>query len=187
MAEVSKDLQRPSSPTLRGAEAARAGCQGLCPVEFWASPRMEKATSYFGNLFQHSVTFTGNKCLLCLSVPMRRVWLCLYIPACDLPPCPPSPIRSPLNRPFSSLSTFLSLSSCERCSKPLTTFMALCWTCSSISLSLWYWGAQNWTWGMRHHRNTLNANFLLGFINSKNHINIVLKHWGKWLFWNRWP
>ena len=33
----------------------------------------------------------------------------------------------------------------ERCSSPLNAFMALCWTHTSMSMPLLYWGAQNWT------------------------------------------
>ena len=42
-------------------------------------------------------------------------------------------------------ASFLSLSSQERCSKPLTIFVALLWTCSNNSTSFLYWGPQTWT------------------------------------------
>lgn len=51
----------------------------------------------------------------------------------------------PLNLLFSSLNSPFSLSSCDRYSSPLVFFVALRWTCTSISMSLLYWGIQNWT------------------------------------------
>ena len=39
----------------------------------------------------------------------------------------------------------LSLSSEERCSGAFVLFLALCWTLSSMCLSLLYWGAKNQT------------------------------------------
>lgn len=52
-----------------------------------------------------------------------------------------------LSLPCSRLSnpSSLSLSSCDRCSKPLITLVALCWTRCSVSMSPLYWGAQHWT------------------------------------------
>ncbi|KAK4814559.1 hypothetical protein QYF61_023758 [Mycteria americana] len=47
---------------------------------------------------------------------------------------PPSLLFSRLNRPSSP-----SLSSWERCSGPLNVFEALCWTLSTLSMSLLYW------------------------------------------------
>lgn len=52
---------------------------------------------------------------------------------------PPWTLFSRLN----SLSS-LSLSSCERCSSPFIIFAALYWSLSTVSMSLLYWGAQNW-------------------------------------------
>lgn len=37
-----------------------------------------------------------------------------------------------------------------RCSSPLITFVALCWTLSTMSISLFCWGGQNWTQQSRH-------------------------------------
>lgn len=45
---------------------------------------------------------------------------------------------------FSS-SNSLSFSLYEWCSSPLAICIHLCWTRSSISVSLFYWGARNWT------------------------------------------
>lgn len=46
----------------------------------------------------------------------------------------------------------LSLSSDERCSRPLIILVVLRWTCSWSSMYLLYWEAQNWTqysrWGL---------------------------------------
>ena len=53
---------------------------------------------------------------------------------------PLSPLFSRLNKTLSC-----SLYSYVRCSSPLIIFMPLCWTCSSISMSLLYWGAQGCT------------------------------------------
>lgn len=39
----------------------------------------------------------------------------------------------------------LCLSSEKRCFSPFIIFLALCWTVSSISMSLLYWRAQHWT------------------------------------------
>ena len=53
----------------------------------------------------------------------------------------------PLSLLFSrlnSLSSF-SLSSQESCSCPFVSLVARRWTLSSMSMSLLYWGAQNWT------------------------------------------
>lgn len=38
-----------------------------------------------------------------------------------------------------------SFSSQERCFNLFNNFVAICWTISALSMSLFYWGAQNWT------------------------------------------
>lgn len=55
--------------------------------------------------------------------------------------------RSPLSLLFSILNSpsSCSLSSQEKCSSPFITFVAVCWTFSSMLMSLLYWGAQCWT------------------------------------------
>uniref|UniRef100_A0A8B9QH24 Glycoprotein endo-alpha-1,2-mannosidase n=2 Tax=Apteryx owenii TaxID=8824 RepID=A0A8B9QH24_APTOW len=74
-----------------------------------------------------------------LDPPIRYLYLLIRISL--------SLLFSRLNRP-SSLSFF----SYKQCSSPLIVFVALCWTCSSRSVSVLYWGAQNWTqysrWGL---------------------------------------
>ena len=56
-------------------------------------------------------------------------------------------LRSPLSLLFSRWNrpSSLSLSLYEKCSSLLIIFVALCWSCSSMSVSLLHWGAQNWT------------------------------------------
>ena len=51
--------------------------------------------------------------------------------------------KIPLSLLTSKLSNTrsFSLSSCDRCSNPLITFMAVCWTRSSMSISFLYWKA----------------------------------------------
>lgn len=44
----------------------------------------------------------------------------------------------------------LSLSSEEKCSRPLALVMAICWTLSGTPTSLLYWGNQDWTCYSRH-------------------------------------
>lgn len=45
---------------------------------------------------------------------------------------------------LSSPSSF-SLSSYDKHSSLFIFFVALCWTCTTLSMSLLYWGVQNWT------------------------------------------
>ena len=54
-------------------------------------------------------------------------------------------IGSPLSLLFSRLKSqcALSLSSYESCFEPLITFVALCWSYSSMLMSLLHWGAQH--------------------------------------------
>ena len=56
-------------------------------------------------------------------------------------------IRSPLKLTLPRLTSprFLSLSSSEKCSWPIITFVTLCWTCFSMSVSFSHWGGENWT------------------------------------------
>lgn len=59
-------------------------------------------------------------------------------------------------------SSFLNLSLQERCSSPLTTFVALNWIHPNISKSL-CWGPQTWTWysGWGNESKTEGVNHLL--------------------------
>lgn len=80
--------------------------------------------------------------LTCAHCPdVRHLNLC--------PSLPPFPIFTLVYKILLSLTfcshSSLSLFSCQRCSCPFTTFMALCWTHSNMSMSFSYWGAKHWT------------------------------------------
>lgn len=52
--------------------------------------------------------------------------------------------KSPLSLILSRMSSSLSLSSYVRCSNTLIILLALHWSLSGVSMSLFYWEAQNW-------------------------------------------
>lgn len=119
-----------------------------------------------GNLFQCLITLTIKKNLLLLKLLLH--WNRIsYIPACThcLLPwhwvwlkkawlhlfCLPHQIfiyilvRSlwAFTYPGWAVSSSFNFPSHGRCSIPLLTFMALCWTCFIRSMSVLYWGAQH--------------------------------------------
>lgn len=84
-----------------------------------------------------------NLCLLLLDFSLRGVWLHLLFPL-------PSDVSTHRwNAPWASsrLSRLgsLSLFSYIRCSSLSVISVVLCCTCCSASLSILFWGAQNWT------------------------------------------
>lgn len=109
------------------------------------------------NLFQHSITHTVKKCFLmlcrtsCVAVCAHYLILALgttdnslALPSVHLPyrylwtltrPTIFPPVPSLLSSQLNSTS-FLSLSSQQRCSAPFIILAALCWTLSSVSMSL---------------------------------------------------
>lgn len=131
-----------------------------CPDSFCVSPRAPQPPWAPGARSQSSVTvkicllvFRGN--LFCFSVfpltlilsraPLKIAWL-----------CPPFLYLWTLTRSFWAFSRLhshrsLSPSSLERSSIALIICVASCWTLFSVSLSLLWWVAQNWThcsrWG----------------------------------------
>jgi len=78
-------------------------------------------------------------------------------------------IRSPMSLLFSRLNNPSSFSHSPKglCSRPLTSFVALLWTCSRASMSFLQRGAQNWTQYLRcsltstEYRGTITSLFLL--------------------------
>lgn len=110
------------------------------------------STTFLSNLFQ---------CLTSLTVK-RNVFLCSDGISCVLnhdcsllsyqqallapsPLCPPIKYLHTLRRSLLNHPGSLRLTSYERCSGPLITLVALCWTCSSMSMSFFSCGAQNCT------------------------------------------
>lgn len=65
-------------------------------------------------------------------------------------------------------SSSLSFSLCEWCSSPLIIFITLCWTCSSIAMSLSYWRAQNRT------RHSLTRTEYMGIITPLDLLAVLL-------------
>ena len=103
----------------------------------------------------------GKKCLLMFRGNLLYFSLCPLAVVLSLSTMEKSLAPSSLHPPFRYLLTLmrphwafsspdrtvpaLSLSSVERCSRPLIIFMALHWTLSSMSMSLLHWRAHSWT------------------------------------------
>lgn len=148
----------PAGPPTADAQAALEDLQGGVPIPPWS-------------LCQCSATHTALKCCWMFSGNLRWPLVlalattepCLTLPSSH----PPSGICrhwwDPLSLIFYRLSSpsFLSLYSQEGFSCPFTILMALCWTFSSMSLSVLSWEAQNWsTTGVSHQLRAVRKPYL---------------------------
>lgn len=140
----------------------RVSCWGPYPGNFWIYPRTGDSTTSVGNLFQCSASLTEKKkcflvfsqTLLCFSLCLSPLVLSLGMTEKNLALVPFAHflqlvkyideiiLSLLLSRPNSSSS--LSLTFIGEMLK-FTFLGALCWTLSSMSISLLYWGTLNWT------------------------------------------
>lgn len=164
MFEVGRYLWRSLvQPIPSQAETCRASCPEVCPDDFWIPAKVETPQPFWPmRLWQWLVILIVRKCflmfrgkLLCFSLCSLPLILSLDTSDKSLAPSslhPPSRYLCTMARyPSKSFLLWLnspsspSLSSHLRCSSLWITFMALGSTLSSVSMSLLYWGAKNWT------------------------------------------
>lgn len=134
---------------------------GLCPVWFRVPPRLVILQHLWAVCSAVSPPSQCVKkwkfpCLILCPLPLVRSWgITEEILAFSANP----PVRhlytltrSPLRPLFSGLSSpsALSFFPYVRWPKPLILFMVVCWTCSSASMSCFYWGPQKWTQNSRY-------------------------------------
>lgn len=127
-------LAQPRSPN---AGLPRAVSSGLWPDRFWIPPGKKTPQPLWAVCFSDQSASMWWSFFSCWDEP-SCVSVCHPLPChrdhlTSLPPCShhlPFNVFSRLNRPSSP-----SHSSQDRCSRPLTTFKALCWPLSSSSIS----------------------------------------------------
>lgn len=150
-----------SGPTPCSSRATQSQLPSAVSKRLLSMSKVGDSTTSLGTLCQSSVTLTGKKCFLMCRGNLLCSGLC------------PWPLVLPLGTTgksqalsfshFLILLSFLcsrldspsshSLSLHEKCSSPLFIRVALCWTHSSMSMSLLYWGAQHWAqWACNGHR-----------------------------------
>lgn len=151
------------APSTGTVESTRAVCSGPCPVRVWISPRKETAQSQEATYSSFYYPQSKKGCFLMFKWNFLYLNLCFFrVPGYWEDPavfsllspirCLYTLMRSLLSFLFSRLNIPISLSlSCYiECAKPLTTIVALSWTCSNMFMSHSSQGAQDWTPDLFH-------------------------------------